>query len=73
MAQEPIVITGIWLRSEGRDRIVLEVELPGVDDASPRRWVRLLSEHVADVGGVISHIVEPNGIRVRVEAAGKVA
>ena len=56
MSQEPIQITGVWLRREGQDMVV-DVELPG------RGWVEAIREHMGPVEWGASHIVEPAGIR----------
>jgi hypothetical protein len=52
----PVSVRAIWLRSyvDGRKLEVL-AEIEG-------RWVSLIRESVADVGGMISHVVERAGI-----------
>lgn len=52
MPQEPVPITGVFLKRIGQYAIV-EVEIAG-------KWVEVIREH-AD--GFYSHIVEPLGIR----------
>jgi hypothetical protein len=49
--QTPIPVTGIWLRREGDDAVVL-AEVDG-------RWRRLIGEAL---DGQFSHIIEPSGI-----------
>jgi hypothetical protein len=49
-----VEVTGVMLRNIGSD-IYVEVEICG-------QWVKIIKESVADVGGQISHIVEPLGI-----------
>lgn len=52
--QEPVAVTGIMLRGDGKD-IVVEAEVEG-------RWVEVIREFAANPD-TISHIVEPSGIR----------
>ena len=59
--KDPVAVSGVMLRSIG-NALLVEVEVCG-------QWVRVIEEHVADVGGAISHIVEPLGIRNAVAAA----
>lgn len=63
--QEPVPITGLWLRSEvdenyahGPDRLVILVEVDG-------EWRHCLVQDTSTLvdSGPISHIVESSGIR----------
>ncbi len=56
-------ISGVYLKSLGQNRVVVEVET--VVDGE-KIWVPVINEHVPDVGGVISHIVEPLGIEAAI-------
>lgn len=49
--QEPVGVTGIWLRRNGNDRTEVLVERNG-------QWWLVIDEY----GETISHIVEPEGI-----------
>ncbi len=51
----PITITGIMLRSMGDGPVYVDAEING-------EWVTVIREHYVD-GGVLSHIVEPLGMR----------
>lgn len=57
--KDPVAISGVMLRNVGNDLFV-EVEICG-------EWVMAIKESVADVGGQISHICEPLGIREAVQ------
>lgn len=58
--QGPVAVTGVWLLSsaDGREVGVL-IEVAG----RPGQWASVIREGVECVGGAISHIVEPLGIR----------
>lgn len=52
----PVSVTGIWLRKEGKDRIVVLAEVDG-------KWRTLMTETwPLDGEGEFSHIIEPIGI-----------
>lgn len=67
MTQKPVEITGLWLHTwdEGEtnksNRIEIELEING-------KWIKILSEVIDDMETIISHIVEPLGIRRCVES-----
>lgn len=53
--QEPIAITGLWLRNLG-DHVIVEVEIDG-------EWHQVIREFCGPVECAFSHIIEPDGIR----------
>lgn len=62
-------VTGVHLRSVGSEKgpqyVEVLVEVAGM-------WVPIIKEQVADVGGTISHIVEPLGIERAIERQAKI-
>jgi hypothetical protein len=52
--KEPICITGLMVRNEGK-RLIAEIEYNG-------QWVEVINEWVGPMEFVISHIVEPIGM-----------
>jgi hypothetical protein len=50
--QQPIPVSGVWLRKEG-ERVIVAVEIEG-------KWIDVITEREE---GPFSHIVEPDGIR----------
>ena len=51
----PITITGIHLHSMGDGSVLVDAEIDG-------RWVTVIREHYVE-SGILSHIVEPLGMR----------
>lgn len=51
----PITISGLRLHSMGDGPVYVDIEIQG-------KWVTVVREHYVD-GGVMSHIVEPLGMR----------
>jgi hypothetical protein len=54
----PVVVSGIWLRAEGKHAVVL-VERDG-------QWTEVIREFLESP---FSHIIEPDGVRSRCDAA----
>jgi len=57
--QEPVCVTGVWLKNLG-DEIIVSVEVDGA-------WVDVITEYVGRMEFAVSHIVEPLGIRKKIE------
>lgn len=57
MPQEPVSITGVHLTAHKGD-VAVALEIGG-------KWVTVISEHGHSAENIISHIVEPLGIRQR--------
>lgn len=57
---DPVSITGVWLRSTADILDELEVWVEVVEEGGSRVWHRAITE--LREGGPISHIAEPSGI-----------